>query len=311
MQAVQEAVRRSSNERGWLTFALVDRGFVQERKMKMKRILFLALALGLGFVVGTAVWAVAAEKDAERVIRVATPGNYAPFTIFDEATQEWSGFEIEFWHIVGEKSGYDIQFVRLDNPATFAELDLGRVDTVAKQISITPARQQKYDFTQPFFFSPYCLTVRESNEDVKSWKDMEGKSIGLAEGSAMNEFIAALDPENKVKKSTYESGGILLQEVAAGRVDAVPFAYLILPWRLKKNPELKLKSVDAENPIYVEVNAYPFARTDRGRALLKLTDDVLTQMIEDGSYAKLCEKWFGMNVMDSKYAKEYREKTEK
>ena len=35
---------------------------------------------------------------------------------------------------------------------------------------------------------------------------------------------------------------------------------------------------------------------------------VLTQMIEDGSYAKLCEKWFGTNVMESKYAKEYREK---
>ena len=285
-----------------------DRGFVQERKMRMKKFLFSVLTLGFGFIIGTAALAVAAEKDVERVIRVATPGTYAPFTMYDEATQEWSGFEIEFWHIVGEKSGYDIQFVRLDNPATFAELDLGRVDTVAKQISITPVRQQKYDFTQPFFFSPYSLTVRESNEDVKSWKDMEGKTIGLAEGSAMNEFIAALDPENKVKKSTYESGGILLQEVAAGRVDATPSAYLILPWRLKKNPELKLKSVDTENPIYVEVNAYPFARTDRGRTLLKLTDDVLTQMFEDGSYAKLCEKWFGMNVMDSKYAKEYREK---
>ena len=269
-------------------------------------VLTLVFALATVFTVSKAVSA--AEKDAERVIRVATPGNYAPFTIFDEATQEWSGFEIEFWQMVGAESGYDIQFVRLDNPATFAELDLGRVDTVAKQISITPARQQKYDFTQPFFFSPYYLIVAEGNDEIKSWKDMEGKTIALAEGSAMNEFIAALDPENKVKKSTYESGGIILQEVAAGRVDAAPSAYLILPWRLKRNPDLKLKSVDIENPIYVEVNAYPFARTDRGRALLKLTDDILTQMIKDGSYAKLCEKWFGMNVMDSKYAKEYREK---
>ena len=277
--------------------------------MEMRKAFSLALVLALSLVVGTAAAVSAAEKDAEeRVIRVATPGNRTPFTMYDGTTQEWSGFEIELWHTIGEKSGCGIQFVRLDNPATFAELDLGRVDTVAKQISITPVRQKKYDFTQPFFFSPYCLTVRESNEDVKSWKDMEGKTIGLAEGSAMNEFIAALDPENKVKKSVYESGGIILQEVAAGRVDATPSAYLVLPWRLKKNPELKLKSVDTENPIYVEVNAYPFARTDRGRELLKLTDGILTRMIEDGSYAKLCEKWFGMNVMDSKYAKEYREK---
>ena len=93
-----------------------------------------------------------------------------------------------------------------------------------------------------------------------------------------------------------------------GRVDAYPYAYLVLPYALKKNPKLKLKSVDIENPIYVEVNAYPFARTDRGRELLELTDRILTQMIEDGSYAGLCEKWFGLDVMETKPAKEYREK---
>ena len=253
----------------------------------------------------------AAAGNEERVIRVATPGNYAPFTMYDEATQEWSGFEIEFWRIIGEKSGYAIDFVRLDNPATFAELDLGRVDTVAKQISITPIRQEKYDFTQPFFFSAYCLTVAESNEEVKSWKDMEGKTIGLPEGGACVEFVAALDPENKVKKTFYEFGGGLLQEVAMGRVTACPYPHLTLPYVLKQNPELKLKSVGIESPIYLEVNAYPFARTDRGRELLKLTDDALTQMFQDGSYAKLCEKWFGMNIMDTKLAKDYREKQER
>ena len=277
--------------------------------MEMRKAFSLALVLALSLVVGTAAAVSAAEEDAEeRVIRVATPGNYAPFTMYDEAKQEWSGFEIELWHTIGEKSGCKIEFVRLDNPATFAELDLGRVDTVAKQISITPVRQKKYDFTQPFFFSSYSLTVAESNEDVKSWKDMEGKIIGMPEGGACVEFIAALDPDNKVKKSLYEFGGGLLQEVAMGRVTACPYPHLTLPYVLKKNPELKLKSVDTENPIFVEVNAYPFARTDRGRELLELTDGILTRMIEDGSYAKLCEKWFGMNVMEGKYAKEYREK---
>ena len=277
--------------------------------MRMKKFLFSVLTLGFGFIIGTAALAVAAEKDVERVIRVATPGTYAPFTMYDETTQEWSGFEIELWRLIGEKAGCEIQFIRLDIPATFAELDLGRVDTVAKQISITPSRQQKYDFTQPYFFSPYCLTVREDNNEVKSWKDMEGKSIALREGGSELEFVAVLDPENKVEKSIYESN--ILQDVSLGRVTATPYPFLTLPWVLKKNPELKLKAVDLENPIFTEVNAYPFARTERGRALLKLTDDVLTQMIEDGSYAKLCEKWFGMNVMDSKYAKEYREKTER
>ena len=254
-------------------------------------------------------WSSSAVANEERqVIRVASHGAYPPFTIYDGATKEWSGFEIDMWRAIGEKAGYEIQFVQLDIAASFAEMDIDRVDAVAQSISITPIRQQKYDFTQPYFFSPYCLVVAESNNEVKSWKDMEGKTLGLREGHAMNEFIAALDPENKVKKSIYEIGNLALQDVSMGRITAFPYAYFVLPHVLKQDPKLKLKAVDVENPLYVEVNAYPFLRTEKGKKLLELTDGILTRMIEDGSYAKLCEKWFGMNVMDSKYAKEYREK---
>ena len=277
----------------------------------MKQLLIATLFAVSAFAVCFTRPSAATADNEERVIRVATPGDYVPFTIYDEASQEWSGFDVELWQTIGERSGYKIEFVRFAIPASFAEMDLGRVDTVAQQVSVTPTRQQKYDFTQPYFFSPYCLTVLESNEEIKSWKDMEGKSIAVPEGGSELEFVVAMDPENKVKKLVYEAGSSFVQEVAMGRADACPYAYLVLPYRLKRNPELKLKAVDIENPIFTEVNAYPFARTDRGRELLKLTDDVLTQMFQDGSYAKLCEKWFGVNVMETGPAKEYREKQAK
>ena len=76
----------------------------QERKMKMRKAFSLAWGLALSLVVCTAAAASAAEKGAEeRVIRVATPGNYAPFTMYDELTQKWSGFEIDMWHAIDEK----------------------------------------------------------------------------------------------------------------------------------------------------------------------------------------------------------------
>lgn len=277
----------------------------------MKRLLIATLIAVSILAVCFAQSSAAAADNEERVIRIATPGNHIPFTMYDEATQEWSGFEIELWRMIGEKSGREVHFIRLGIPAVFAELDLGRIDSIATQIGVTPTRQEKYDFSQPFFFSPHALVIAEDNNEVKSWKDMEGKSIALSEGNAMNELIIASDPENKVKKSIYGAGSAIMQEVAMGRVTATPYPYLVLPYFLEKNPELKLKAVDVDHPIYTEVNAYPFARTDRGRELLKLTDDVLTQMLEDGSYAKLCEKWFGMNIMDTKLAKEYREKEAK
>lgn len=246
-----------------------------------------------------------AKLGDDTTIRLATPGNYTPFTIYDQNKDEWDGFEIELWNIICEKAGLDLELVKLDNPATFAELDLNRVDTVAKQISITPARKEKYDFTQPFFFSPYCLTVHVDNDEITCWADMEGKTIALSEGSAMNEFVAALDPDNKVNKKIYESFSQIAPEISLGRADAMPYAYLVLPYAMKANPAITLKSVDIENPIYTEVNAYPFARTDRGAVLLELTDRVLDEMMADGSYSELCTEWFGLDVMETQPAIDY------
>ena len=247
------------------------------------------------------------EKDSgDKVIRVATSGDYLGFTVYDEETKEWSGFEIDMWNEIGKRIGYDVEFVQEDVATAFGDLEIGKVDTVAKQISITPAREEKYDFTQPYFFSPYSLMVRGDNTDINTWADMEGKTIGLADGSAMNEYVAALDPDDKVNKTTYESFASIPQEVVLGRVDAMPYAYLLIPYLLESNPDWDLKAVDTENPIYVEVNGYPFARTDRGAELLKLVDEALTEIIEDGTHKQLSEKWFDYDVMETEFAKEYK-----
>lgn len=247
------------------------------------------------------------EKDSgDKVIRVATSGDYLGFTVYDEETKEWSGFEIDMWNEIGKRIGYEVEFVQEDVATAFGDLEIGKVDTVAKQISITPAREEKYDFTQPYFFSPYSLMVRGDNTDINTWVDMEGKTIGLADGSAMNEYVAALDPDDKVNKTTYESFASIPQEVVLGRVDAMPYAYLLIPYLLESNPDWDLKAVDTENPIYVEVNGYPFARTDRGAELLKLVDEALTEIIEDGTHKQLSEKWFDYDVMETEFAKEYK-----
>lgn len=245
------------------------------------------------------------NKNEDKTINVATSGDYLGFTVYDESSKTWSGFEIDMWNEIAKRIGYKVKFVQEDVATSFGDLETGRVDTVAKQISITPARKEKYDFTDPYFFSPYCLMVKGNNTDINSWEDMAGKTIGLADGSAMNEFVAALDPDNKVKKTTYESFASIPQEVVLGRVDAMPYAYLLIPYLIEKNPDWNVKAVDTEHPIYTEVNGYPFARTERGAELLKLVNGAINDMIKDGTHKTFCEKWFKYDVMETDAAKEY------
>ena len=46
----------------------------------------------------------------------------------------------------------------------------------------------------------------------------------------------------------------------------------------------------------VESNVYPFAKTDRGEKLCKLTSDAIKEMKEDGTLKELSEKWFDTDI---------------
>lgn len=272
----------------------------------MKKLSFLKhslLALATIGVIMTAGTSFATQSRPNGKIRVASPGLWYPFSGYDSMKKEWKGFDIDMWNEIGKRAGYDIEFVRMSLVAAFAELDLGHVDTVAQQISITPAREEKYDFTIPYFLAPTCLTIRGDNDEITCWADMKGKTIALLEGDAMIEFINALDPRNLVKKAIYEHDPV--RDVALGRADACCFPTPILPYFLKKNPDLSLKCVDTDHPLFVEVSAFPFSRTERGEILCKTVNKVLNEMFGDGGYEEICVKWFNTNVMDTGWAKEY------
>lgn len=42
--------------------------------------------------------------------------------------------------------------------------------------------------------------------------------------------------------------------------------------------------------------AYPFPKTEEGKALCKEFDKALTEMREDGTLKKISEKWFNMDI---------------
>ncbi|GAA6513615.1 transporter substrate-binding domain-containing protein [Merdimmobilis hominis] len=238
----------------------------------------------------------------ENVIRVATAGSYPMFTQLKEDGETLEGIDIEVWEEIGRRTGKEIVFVVENLDAAFGDIDAGRVDSAAKQISITPTRQEKYNFSEPYFFSPYRMVVQESNNEITKFEDLYGKKIALETVSAAHEYIKALDPEGKIEILTFPSDLTMLQEVEAGRVDAAPYAEPVLDYAMKQSG-LHLKPIG--DPIYTEVNAFPFAKTERGDRIRAEVDKALAEMKADGTLSEICIKWCGFDPMLSDAAKEY------
>src|SRR5690606_5313168 len=119
-----------------------------------------------------------AQDDLARIrdageIHVGTEGTYAPFTFHD--ANGLTGFDVEMGRAIAKRLGVEARFVEGKWDGLIAGLDVGRYDAVMNQVSITEARQQKYDFSDPYIASAAVLIVREDNKDIKSFDDLKGK----------------------------------------------------------------------------------------------------------------------------------------
>ena len=54
---------------------------------------------------------------------------------------------------------------------------------LVSQVTITPERQSKIDFTNPYITNEVKVIVKESNTKIKSSDDFKGKTIGVGLGT--------------------------------------------------------------------------------------------------------------------------------
>ena len=124
-----------------------------------------------------------ADSAEKPVLTVGMEGTYAPYTYHDE-NGTLTGFEVDMANAIGEKMGYDVQFVETEWDSITAALDAGNFDVVMNQVTITDERKEKFDFSTPYIYSKPVLIVAADNTDINSFEDINGKKA--AEGLTSN-----------------------------------------------------------------------------------------------------------------------------
>ncbi|MGE6608785.1 transporter substrate-binding domain-containing protein, partial [Halomonas sp. NPDC076908] len=157
----------------------------------------------------------AATAQAE-TLRVGMSGGYFPFTYVEQ--DELKGFEVDVMNAVGELSGDDIEFVTASFSGLAGMLESGRIDTIANQITITPEREAKYVFTEPYVYDGAQVVVRAGNDTIQGVEDLSGKSVAVNLGSNYEQLLRELPNADEIDIRTYESN--IEQDVALGRVEA-------------------------------------------------------------------------------------------
>ena len=237
----------------------------------------------------TAALVLAAAPAMAETIRVGMSGGYFPFTFVEQ--DQLQGFEVDFMNAVGEEIGRPIEFVTMSFSGLIGALESGRIDTVANQITITPEREERFLFTQPYVIDGAQVVTAEGNDEIEGIEDLRGKTVAVDLGSNLEQLLRELPYAEEIDIRTYE--GNVAQDTALGRVDAYVMDRVSAAQLIQESP-LPLEL--AGQPFSEIRNALPFRDDEEGRALRDRVDEAITALKEDGTLTEISETWFGTDI---------------
>lgn len=273
----------------------------------MKRILSLALAALL--LVGCV--AAFASCGGDSII-VQTNAFFAPFEYYEG--NEIKGVDVDIMAKVGAKLGKQVVFKNVDFAVIIDNVEKGKMcDAGAAGITITEPRQEKVDFSIPYYTSvQYVIFSADSDIATKAadgreyivWEALAGKKIGTqtdttgmiyvdGEINAQEGFDGVLHGTGAEFKR-YDNAQIAASGIGA-LIDVVVIDELPAQYIVSKNSGLKCLPLyytgaegEADAPVEEE---YAICVTKGNTALLNAINEVLEEMlVEDSNGQSQIEK---------------------
>ncbi|MDD5850179.1 MAG: transporter substrate-binding domain-containing protein [Firmicutes bacterium] len=225
-------------------------------------------------------------------ITVGLEGDWQPFSYHDD-DDNLVGYDVEVAQNIASHLGVEADLVEGPWDGLFAGMDSGRYDIVVNGVDVTPDRQQKYDFSDPYAYDHTVLIVRDDNTDITSFEDLDGKTTANSIGSTYQEIGEQYGATVSGVDTLVET----LQMVQNGQVDATLNAATSFGDYMKTNPDapLKIAATSEEATSY----AIPMEKGDDNATLLAAVNNALSAMREDGTLASLSEKYFGADLTEN------------
>jgi len=259
-------------------FANAPMGWTQEYPMLKSTSLAALLAVTFAF---------PATADT---IRVGMSGGYFPFTFVRQ--DKLQGFEVDLMNALAERTGDTVEFSTMSFSGLIGALEAGRIDTIANQITVTPDREAKFAFSQPYVYDGAQVVVKLGNEtEITSVDSLRGRIVAVNLGSNFEQLLRELPFAKEIDIRTYESN--IEQDTALGRVDAFVMDRVSSAQVIKESP---LPLALAGPPFSEIQNALPFRNDAEGLALRDRLDAAMTELKADGTLRAISEKWLGLDV---------------
>ena len=241
----------------------------------------------------------AAEQTAPAqtaVITVGVNAQFEPFVYLDQ-NGSLAGFDIDIMNALNAVMDFEVAYQNTTFEDLFTGLENGELDAAISAISVTDARKERVDFTDPYFasgLSPVsyfsagqALATRTNNTTITGAAALTADvKVGVKQGTTGEDYAVANTEADVV---LFDESTPLLQALVNGEVDAIILDTPVIIRFIKANPGASIKLTGG--PITEEVYAIAVSK-ERPQVLAGLNEG-LQKIQDDGTYDAIYTKWFG------------------
>ena len=214
----------------------------------------------------------------------------------DEAHQgqgyatEAVGFDIDVAKVVCDRLGVTLVTQGIDWNEKEDRLNSGEIDCIWNGLSVTPARAEAMNLSEPYMKNELIAVVPGSS-DVMKLSDLKGRNVGVQAGSTGQEVLEKSEFYSDVEVLIYNDMMTLLQELDQGNVDAALLDSVAAYYYIFSNEGQYFILADS-----LGEEEYAIAFRKKDEALRNRVQEIVSEMNADGTLGSISKKWFGSDI---------------
>lgn len=221
----------------------------------------------------------------EKTYVVGTDTTFAPFE-FEDKNGDFVGIDMDLLKAIAEDQGFKYEIQVLGFNAAVQALEAGQVDAVIAGMSIKPERQEKFDFSDPYFDSGVVMGIAAGDDKTKSYEDLKGKKVAAKIGTEGATFAESIKDQYGFEVVQFEDSSYMYEDVKAGNSVACFEDYPVLGYGVAQGNGLKIVT-DKE-----QGSSYGFAvQKEKNTELIKMFNAGLKNLKDSGKYQEILDTY--------------------
>ncbi len=232
------------------------------------------------------------DKTEKTTFTVGFDQNFPPFGYIGD-DGEFTGFDLELAAEVAKRLNLELKLHPIDWDAKDMELSSGVIDCIWNGFTIT-GREDEYTWSDPYMNNNQVF-VTTTDAGITSFADLAGKTVAVQVDSsaekALNKAENADLQASFKNLTTVPDYNTAFMDLEAGAIDAIAMDEGVAKFQIAGRSD---KFIILEQVLAPEQYAIGFNKGNT--AMRDKVQGALMEMVNDGTFKQISEKWFGQDV---------------